>query len=145
MSGASERSFERALALGATELFATVDPGLLLAIADRCEELTVPADELLFAAGDPGGAMFVILEGEAAVRTDDGRTLSTVGAGDVLGELAALDGAPRSASVIAQSDLVALRLPAELLLELAVTRAAVGQSLLRLVARRLHARTTTSS
>lgn len=66
------------------------------------------------AQDDPGRDVFFVLSGRLlAVRwTADGREIvfSRIRAGDHLGELAALDGGPRSATVYAQSDSSLLRL-----------------------------------
>lgn len=61
--------------------------------------------EILFQAGDPGDAVYVVVEGEVEVRnsTPDGREVRLValGPGALVGEMAALDGGPRSADVAA--------------------------------------------
>ncbi len=55
--------------------------------------------EQLFRAGDPGDAAYVIEAGSVEVSSRGGRVIATLGAGEVIGELALLDGARRSASV----------------------------------------------
>lgn len=56
-----------------------------------------------------GGAFFLILEGEAKV-TKGKRTLVKLGPGDFFGELALLDGGPRTASVVATTRMVCIRI-----------------------------------
>ena len=60
--------------------------------------------EVIFHIGDPGDALFVIVSGEVKIslpsETGDEAILATLRPGDVFGELALLDGAPRSASAI---------------------------------------------
>ena len=67
--------------------------------------LALEPGELLFQAGDPGDAVYVIVDGEVEVRnsTPDGREVRLValGPGALVGEMAALDGGPRSADVAA--------------------------------------------
>ena len=53
--------------------------------------------------GTPGQTLFVLLEGGARV-VRGSRTLRRLGPGDFFGEVAVMDGRPRSASVIAESD-----------------------------------------
>ena len=64
--------------------------------------------------GEAGDALYVILSGEARVlkRTEDGGEVSVemLGPGDVFGEMALLDGIPRTATVRAHSPVDALRL-----------------------------------
>ena len=60
--------------------------------------------ETLFRRGDVGSELFVVLEGEVRVHLDtDGRevTLAMLGPNNVLGEMAAFDDQPRSASAVA--------------------------------------------
>ena len=72
----------------------------LLAQAGR--ELELAGGELLFQEGEPADAMYVILRGGVEIFRDlpDGRELSLaqLADGDVFGEIAVIDGQPRSAS-----------------------------------------------
>lgn len=67
--------------------------------------LNLVPGEMLFRAGDPGDAVFIVVEGEIEVRntTPGGRDIRLVafGPGDLVGEIAALDGGSRSADVAA--------------------------------------------
>jgi len=54
--------------------------------------------------GEPGAGLFIIDSGEAQV-TIGGKAVSTLGAGDFFGEMALLDGGPRTATVTAKTDL----------------------------------------
>lgn len=60
-----------------------------------------PGEELV-RQGEPGNELLIIAEGTARVETD-GRTVARLGAGEYFGEIALLDGEPRTASVIADS------------------------------------------
>jgi len=70
-------------------------------------------------AGDPGDSAFFVLGGRvvAGVTTGEGshRTLSSMAAGDVFGEIAALTGSLRTADVVAEDDTTLLEVPAETL------------------------------
>jgi CRP-like cAMP-binding protein len=65
--------------------------------------------ETVVSAGSPGDAFYVILDGHAEVRTPEGKTRK-LGPGDFFGELALIDGAPRSATVTATDELTVDRL-----------------------------------
>jgi CRP-like cAMP-binding protein len=67
-------------------------------IAVLLKELELPAGTRLATAGEPGGDLFAIVEGEAVVRTRRGRS-AVLKAGDFFGEMSLIDGAPRSATV----------------------------------------------
>jgi CRP/FNR family transcriptional regulator, cyclic AMP receptor protein len=53
----------------------------------------------LFGEGEPGDTMFVVLDGAVEV-THGGRLIETIGPGGLIGELALIDTAPRSATAI---------------------------------------------
>jgi CRP-like cAMP-binding protein len=72
-------------------------------IARHAQIAALPAGVELVREGEPGDALFVILDGTAVVR-QDGVELSRVGPGAYFGELAILDGEPRSATVVADTD-----------------------------------------
>src|SRR3954454_2555398 len=70
--------------------------------------------DVLFHQGDDAGAVLVLLEGHVkAAMLNDGREviLASPGPGDLLGELSAVDGEPRSGTVRAVDDVEALVIP----------------------------------
>jgi len=73
-------------------------------------------------AGDTGDNAYFVLDGRlvAGRTTGEGqyRSLSTMGAGDVMGEIAALTGSPRTADVVAEVATTLLEVPAETLRQL---------------------------
>jgi CRP-like cAMP-binding protein len=72
-------------------------------IARHAQTAELPAGTDLVREGEPGDALFLILEGEAVVQRE-GHDVGRVGPGSHFGELAILDGAPRSATVVAATD-----------------------------------------
>ncbi|HZP88473.1 MAG TPA: cyclic nucleotide-binding domain-containing protein [Burkholderiales bacterium] len=62
----------------------------------------IPADEVVFAQGDPGDVMYVVIDGEVDVLLD-GKLIETVRAGGVIGEMALIDFGPRSATAICRT------------------------------------------
>lgn len=65
-----------------------------------------PDGAVIFREGDPGDALFIVLEGAVAIESADDETgpllLALGGPGDVFGEMALLDGRRRSATVRAR-------------------------------------------
>ena len=57
--------------------------------------------EVLFKVGDPGDAMYVVLDGALEVQVED-RVIDTAMRGAIIGEMALIDDAPRSATVSAR-------------------------------------------
>jgi CRP/FNR family transcriptional regulator, cyclic AMP receptor protein len=58
--------------------------------------------ETIFVEGQPRDVMYVILEGEVDIQ-QHGQSLCTAGPGELLGEMAMIDGQGRSASAVALS------------------------------------------
>ena len=66
---------------------------------------TYPAGEPIFSAHDPGDRMYIVQEVEAEICLETS-VVETVSAGGILGEMALIDDAPRSADAIAVSDCI---------------------------------------
>lgn len=68
--------------------------------------------EVLFREGDPEPSMYIIVRGSVSILKNDGASgttaLARLGPGQTLGEMALLDGWPRSATCVAAEDLVLL-------------------------------------
>ena len=94
--------------LAGTSLFGALDAQLRDAVAAEMREVRYQAGQSIFERGDPGTEIYLVLEGRVrlSVLTVDGRELSFAhaAAGDVFGEIAALDGGSRSASATALTD-----------------------------------------
>lgn len=76
-------------------------------LARATDEVRLPEGTVLTRQDDIGREAFVIVGGTAEVERD-GEVVARLGPGDVVGELALLDGGLRSATVTATSDLDAL-------------------------------------
>jgi drug/metabolite transporter (DMT)-like permease len=74
------------------------------ALARVAAAMDVPAGERLIQQGAPADAFYVIERGEASV-TQDAEHIRDLGDGDFFGELAMLRGGPRTASVVAETDM----------------------------------------
>ncbi|HET9625630.1 MAG TPA: Crp/Fnr family transcriptional regulator [Kofleriaceae bacterium] len=67
----------------------------------------VPAGTVLFEEGQPGDEMYIIVRGEVELRRQAGateRTLAVLPAGEFFGEMAILNGRPRSATAVVRAD-----------------------------------------
>jgi CRP-like cAMP-binding protein len=67
-------------------------------VAALADIVDLPADRRIMTQGDRGAEMFVMVSGSARIERD-GESLGERGAGEVLGEIALLDGGPRTATV----------------------------------------------
>jgi CRP-like cAMP-binding protein len=89
-------------------------------LAIGAEARYIHSGEVLFAAGDPADAGFVIQEGSFTVasrETEGGRTI-TVGAGTLLGELALFTETTRPATATALEPSTVMRIPRSLFLKM---------------------------
>ena len=90
--------------LGKVQLFSACTKADLERISALTTEIDVSAGTVLIRAGEPGRECFVIEKGTARAELPDGAA-KAMGPGEVFGELALLDQAPRSATVTAESDM----------------------------------------
>ncbi len=112
--------------LGRIEALRDLSLGQRRMLAEIADEVDVAAGEVLFNQGDPGYELIMLEQGSADV-LKDGQLINTVGPGDFFGELAVLDdGAPRSATVVARTDLRAIVLSARFARELRERMPEVG-------------------
>jgi CRP/FNR family cyclic AMP-dependent transcriptional regulator len=90
-------------------LFTQLSHRHLRHLASHAEEVRYGANRAIVRQGTRGDSFFVIAEGTATVRRGT-RAIRRLGPGDFFGEMSLLDGRPRSASVIADTSLVTVRL-----------------------------------
>jgi CRP/FNR family transcriptional regulator, cyclic AMP receptor protein len=99
---ASSRMDPKVKALSAVGLFSGCSKKELQSVAGLCTPLSLEQGFVLTTEGTPGLQCFVIADGMASV-TIGGRKVGEVGPGECVGEMALLDGGPRSATVTAES------------------------------------------
>ncbi|KLK91165.1 transcriptional regulator [Microvirga vignae] len=94
-----------ALLLKANPFFAGLGDDAIEAVAVLCVSRHLDPGETLFLKGDPGDALYAVRRGQIRIATgsSSGRrlTLNLLGPGDVFGEVALLDGRPRTADAVA--------------------------------------------
>lgn len=93
--------------LSALPLFSSCSKGDLQLLARAADELTVTEGTQLTRQGGIGREAFVIVDGAAVVTKDD-EQVAELGPGDHFGELALLDGGPRTATVTTTTDTTVL-------------------------------------
>lgn len=91
-------------------LFGRLNERELLRIMQVAQVIGFEAGEVIFAEGDPGDELFIVLTGRVRISRGDA-VLSELGPGDHLGEMALIRSMPRSATVqaIEAAELIALR------------------------------------
>ena len=94
--------------LGNSKVFGRLVPEQLGALLAEARERPMQRGEVLFRRGDDGASLVALLAGEVQIRIDgpDGReqVLRRLRPGEICGEIALLDGFPRTADAIAQTN-----------------------------------------
>lgn len=92
-------------------LFSSCTSGELNRIAAIIKEVQFDAGQTICREGETGVGLHVVVEGETKVQIG-GRTRRRLGAGAFFGEIALLDGGPRSATVVAETPVRTLSIAA---------------------------------
>jgi len=127
--------------LRAMPLFSDLNEDQLILVLDRHRETSHQLDQVIVMEQDWGESLFLIRDGLAKVRTytadGDEVIMSLLGPADVFGEMAALDGASRSADVVALTPLHLIKMRAAPFASLLEREARFALALARLEAGRL--------
>jgi CRP/FNR family cyclic AMP-dependent transcriptional regulator len=100
---------QTAVALARIPMFADLSKKQLNRLAAESEELVFHPGQVVVKEGDPGETLFVVLSGQAKVQRGK-RKVGEILPGDFFGELSAIDGDKRTASVVADTPLRVVRL-----------------------------------
>ena len=118
-------------------IFSELSKKELRTVSRLMTQIDVKEGRALTREGEVGREFMIILEGSAVVRRN-GRKIAELGAGDFLGELAVLSGAPRTADVIASTDMVLETLNRREFMSLLDESAAIAKKVLIGAVKRLH-------
>ena len=123
--------------IGAVPLFAGMPTRHIRKIASLGTIARFDAKASIVKAGDPGEAFYVILSGRAKVRRGRGRAAADIGPGAYFGEMALVDGAPRSATIVAEKETVCLVLARKPFARILKDEPTLALTLLRTLAARV--------
>jgi CRP-like cAMP-binding protein len=90
--------------LANVRLFASLNKKELRLVGRVSDEIAIKAGSEIVKEGAAGHEFFLIQAGQATVRRN-GRKVATLGPGDYFGEMALLDRGPRSATIVADTDM----------------------------------------
>lgn len=127
--------------LGKTLLFGTLGPADLARVAAELHERGFASGQLVFARGDPGEEIYLVVEGRVrlSVLAADGGELAFghAGRGDIFGEIAVFDGGVRTADATALTKVRALGLPRASFRRLITTHLEIADTAIRFLCNRL--------
>ena len=135
LSPARELDREAEFLLAQVPLFAALSKRHLARVASVATAKRIAAHTPLVRAGEPADAFYVILDGKARVDVP-GRPIE-LEAGDFFGEMALIDGEPRSATVTALGEVLVLTVPRPKFLKLLEAEPTVTLALMEALTQRL--------
>jgi CRP-like cAMP-binding protein len=121
-------------------MFAKLDPSKLKLLAFTSQSLLFEDGEVLFRLGDRADCAYVIMSGEAEIvaETDAGEFVAGVlGKNELFGEMGILTNSPRSATIRARGELVALRIAEDMFLKLLAENSEVALDVMRQLSQKL--------
>ncbi len=122
------------------DLFSSLSEDDLDSLSNYTEPLTVSAGETLIQEGAPGDAAFVVIDGEfEVVKKSDAQdiVIAVREGGEVFGEMALLDQAPRTATVRATRDSNVLKIRGDAFQQLLGRSPSAAMNILKTVSQRL--------
>lgn len=121
-------------------MFAKLDPSKLKLLAFTSQSLHFDDGEVLFSEGDRADSAYVIMSGEVEILATTGGAqfvAGMLGKNQLFGELAVLTKAPRSATIRAKGELVALRISDDIFLKLLAENPEVALDVMRQLSEKL--------
>jgi CRP/FNR family transcriptional regulator, cyclic AMP receptor protein len=121
-------------------LFADIEPAKLKLLAFMSERVAFDDGKFLCHQGDQADAAYLIIEGAADIILEGPGgpvIVATLGANDIVGEMAILGDVPRNASVRAKGRLVTLRIARDLFMRMVREFPSMAVSIMQELAQRL--------
>jgi len=126
-----------------SDFFQGLSPAHAVAIATLTKPVSFAPGQTIFSSGDDSKSLFLVAEGRVklSVITEDGRELSLAHAapGEVFGEIASLDGQPRTTDATALTQTVLLSLPKADHLRLVASSPRLSSAIISFLCKRLRA------
>lgn len=132
---------EKVLILRTTSIFEAVREEFLAEVAQRSVPVMLDTGQVLFEQGEMGTSLFVVVSGRLEV-VINGVAVSQMGEREVIGEMAALDPEPRSATLKATEPSTLLRISHQDINILIASDVEVARGIIAVLCRRLRRATT---
>jgi CRP/FNR family transcriptional regulator, cyclic AMP receptor protein len=121
-------------------IFSKIQPAMQKLLCFSAERLTYDAGQVIFNAGDPGDAAYVVIDGtvEISVPTPSGPIIiNNMTKNDILGEIAIVGEVPRTATAKAVTKLETLKISKELFMKIIRENPDAAVELIKILAARL--------
>lgn len=129
-------TLEKILFLKGVSLFKNISSERLSSIATIAKEVEFSKHDHIITEGDEGDSLFIIVEGR--VKIIKGKdVIAELGPRDFFGEMAILDSEPRSASVVADSEIICLKISREDFTEILIDEHEIMLAIIKSLVHRL--------
>jgi len=129
-------TLEKTIYLKSSDVFGGIAAENLSRLAAIADESSWPSGSVVFREGDAGDALYVVLSGSVSI-VKEGVGIATLRKGSCFGEMAVLDGAPRSADASVCDEAVLLRISSEEFYEALAEDPRLMQNVIAVLTRRL--------
>jgi CRP/FNR family transcriptional regulator, cyclic AMP receptor protein len=129
-------TIEKMIILKSIKLFSEVSQNDLLSLATHVNEIEYTRGDMIIKEGDLGTSMYIIVNGEVDVIVGE-KKVTTLGEKELFGELAALDPEPRSATIVANTDILLFKINSNVIYDLISTYQNVARSIIGILCKRL--------
>jgi AAA family ATP:ADP antiporter len=129
-------TLEKVLFLKSIDLFSQIPGQHLTQVAKVAKEDTFEKNEPLMQQGEKGDYLYIIVEGEVKILVN-GKEVARRGKKECLGEMSILDSEPRTATVVAASDVVLLKIEGEDFSDLLSEYGELAKGIIRILKKRL--------
>jgi CRP/FNR family transcriptional regulator, cyclic AMP receptor protein len=127
---------EKVLFLKSIDLFSQIAGEDLAQVALVSTEESRDQGEEIFAEGEAGDALYLVLDGKVRIHRSD-RVIAELGDRECFGEMAILDPAPRMATVTALHDTSLLKISREDFQEILLEKPEIAMGIIKVLTRRL--------
>ena len=129
-------TLEKVLFLKSIDLFYQIPGEDLAQVALIAVEEPRESGEIIFSEGEPGDALYLVLDGKVRVHHQEGM-VAELGERECFGEMALLDSAPRSATVTTVNDTNLLKIAREEFHEILAEKPEIALGIIKVLSRRL--------
>ena len=129
-------TLEKTIILKSVDLFKSIPAENLSRVAQITDEVSYDANNPIFAEGDYGDSLFIVVDGNVRIHKGD-QELAMLGKGTCLGEMALLDDEPRSADATVTEDSILFKIEQEGFYEVMGSQSDIMEGIIKLLTGRL--------
>ena len=129
-------TLEKTIILKSVDLFKSIPAENLSRVAQITDEVTFDANSPIFAEGDYGDSLFIVVNGNVRIHKGT-QELAMLGKGTCLGEMALLDDEPRSADATVTEDSTLFKIEQEGFYEVMGSQSDIMEGIIKLLTGRL--------